>query len=140
VIKRSSYKVENNKDDPFAEESNADNRTIKDEQIVMRDKSKYGCWGNKYKEFTINVKVPHLEDYSKVVGSAKPRNDEEEDAGFDVHEDEELNCAKMLSCSTVTELITVQYFLRFYAQYEHVGISAVTREIPIKLVSNPAHE
>jgi len=105
----------------------------------MKDKSKYGCWSNKYKEFTIKVKVPQLESYSKVVGEMKARSDEEEEAGFDVHADEESACAKMLSSSTETELIKIDYFLRFSAYYESQGFSKLTRDIPITLVSNPAH-
>ena len=80
LVKRSTFRVDTNveQESPFDAEANTiqlegdknPNRTFTNEQIVMRDRSKYGCWGKKYKEFTISVKVPQFEPYSRILAQA----------------------------------------------------------------------
>ena len=134
VVKRSNFIVEN----PVGSEEPV--KHFKDEQIVLRDKSKYGCWSNKYKEFTIRVTVPKFELYSKIVGDVPEydSDNENEEQLFDVHRDEEQFLGRALTPSTKTELIQINFAIRFYAVFEGRGISEPTNEVPITICQNPA--
>lgn len=136
IVKRSDFTVEN---PPGSQELD---KHFKDEQIVLRDKSKYGCWGNKFKEFTIRVVVPKYEPYSRVVNDVPEfdSEDEHDDQLFDVHKDEEQFLGRSLSTTTKTDLIEINYAIRYYAVFEGGGTTAPTNDIPIKIVQNPAAE
>ena len=70
----------------------------------MRDRSKYGCWNNKYKEFTLRCKVPLFEPFTKIIGYLDEDNG---DALFDIHKDEEQFCGRSLSPTTDTDLVQI---------------------------------
>ena len=87
--------------------------------------------------------VPKNEPYSRVVNDVPEFDSDDEDHAkqlFDVHKDEDQFLGRSLSTTTKTELIEINYAIRFYAAYEGKGISAPTAEIPITICQNPAAE
>ena len=68
-----------------------------------------------------------------ILGSLSESEDDEEPTLFDVHKDEEQFCGRSLSTTTKTELIEINYAIRFYAVYEGRGVSPPTRDVPITI-------
>ena len=140
LIKRSWHKVANppdpsGKTEPFS--------IFEDEQIVLTDgvnQQKYGCWSEKYKEFTLRVHIPNLELYSGIQDKVPDIDSDDEDAVFNVHNDEKEYLGKALSPTTNTELVRISYSLRYYVNFVGKGDSPFSTEIPVKIVSNPVAE
>jgi hypothetical protein len=81
--------------------------------------------------------VPKIEPYSRVVSDVPEFDSEDEhneEALFDVHKDEEQFLGRSLSTTIHTELIEINYAIRYYAFFESRGVSPPSSEIPITIV------